>query len=225
MQAKSWPILLLLFSAPLQAASPDICNTGHQQSPIDIRQAVPAEKKSLEFTTIPNTLNSYSDGNTFHVYFNPGNTLTVDGGHYDLSEMDFHHPSEHTKDGKAYPMEAHLVFQNAKGEKAVVGIWMIEGMKNKFLQPIWKNMPSNKGDKVRHPGVSLDLKDFLPSDKSAYSYVGSLTTPPCSENVRWFVLQSPVQISGNQLKKFEKTFTENARSAMALNGRQISSFQ
>ncbi len=103
---------------------------------------------------------------------------------YNLAEIHFHAPSEHTIDGNQFELEAHLVHTNASGGKAVVGVLFEEGTTaNPFLVPILANLPP----KTTPQGLTVDPRDLLPTRMDLYYYIGSLTTPPCSEPVSWYV--------------------------------------
>ena len=70
-------------------------------------------------------------------------------------------------------------------------------------------------------GMLVDLNRLLPSDRGYYTFTGSLTTPPCSEDVTWFVLKQPVEISKPEESAFAKRYAHNARPVQPLNGRSV----
>jgi len=149
-----------------------------------------------------------------------GAVLNLDGIRYKLLQFHFHAPSEEKIDGVAYPMEAHLVHQNADGKLAVVAVLLTEGRPNAALDPVFKNLPQTEGSK-KTLGANFNAIELLPEARSYFSYVGSLTTPPCSEGVRWQVLEQPVEVSKAQIAVFRKLYNMNARPVRPLNDRQV----
>ncbi len=131
-----------------------------------------------------------------------------------------HWPSEHTVDGKQYLMEGHLVHMDAQGGLAVLGVLMERGETNPALEAVWEFMPPTAGA-VREPGVSFNVNDLLPGDRTTYRYPGSLTTPPCSESVQWMVLKNAMTVSAEQAHVFEDIIGYNSRYTQPLHGREI----
>jgi carbonic anhydrase len=161
-----------------------------------------------------------NNGHTFQVNVDKGSSLTLDGKRFDLLQFHFHTPSEHTVDGKAFPMELHLVHQAADKNLAVIGVMLAEGGPNTTLARFWERMPRQAGES--DSGATIELKDLLPRSTDDYfTYAGSLTTPPCTESVRWIVLQQPLQLSRSQILTFRAVFPNNARPAMPLGARHI----
>lgn len=187
------------------------CKAGLEQSPIDLAIALDADLEAprFQYGRIPVTL--LNTGTTLQVQAAAGNTLELEGETFNLLQMHFHHPSEHTVAGVAYPMELHLVHQNAKGELAVVGIFLAAGAENAALRPLWEALPRLPGEPETLTGVELDLNALLPSAQGSYRYFGSLTTPPCSEIVQWVVLAEPMTLSPAQIAAFQSWFAPNAR--------------
>lgn len=145
---------------------------------------------------------------------------------YELLQFHFHAPSEHAVNGQLYPIEMHLVHANADGELAVLGIFMEAGRANRILAPVWADLP-DVDDRRRVPVSNFRLSKLAPKKPTAVSYMGSLTTPPCSEGVSWFVLGQTQELSKRQLSNFEaifsgKDFPEgNRRPVQPLNDREI----
>ena len=203
-----------------------VCSSGTQQSPIDLRNAdtIDAELDELQFDYQSTPLSIANNGHTIQVNYQPGSTLTLNGQTYDLLQFHFHDPSEHTVNGSAYPMEAHLVHQNAAtGKLAVVGILLdIGGEANAALRPVWDNIPMVAGPAVDVEGVEVNIAELLPNTiQENYRYFGSLTTPPCSETVNWIVLKQPVAVSFRQVEQFTEAVGKNARPVQALEHRVV----
>lgn len=197
------------------------CKTGLQQSPIDLHSAIDANLKSIDidYQSIPLTV--LNNGHTIQVNATTGNTIRLDDEEFELLQFHFHHPSEHTVDSTPYPMEMHFVNANAKGELAVLGVFLQEGSENIALKPIWDGMPRNKSEPKEISGTKVDIGKLLPSNREVYRYFGSLTTPPCSEIVKWIVYQEPIEVSSAQIKQFKKIFPLNARPTQLLDRRFI----
>ena len=198
------------------------CSTGKNQSPIDIRhEAVhDADLPPLQFAYQPAPLRIIDNGHTIQVIYAPGSFLTVGGKRYELVQFHFHHPSEEKIDGKGHEMVAHLVHKDADGKLAVVAVLLDGGGANPTIDAIWKNVPKEKG-KEASANATIDAATLLPGDRSYYTFQGSLTTPPCSEGVRWFVLKTPVKIAESEIMAFGKLYPMNARPTQPLNGRVI----
>ena len=126
-------------------------------------------------------------------------TLTLGGRVYQLAQYHFHSPSEHTVKGKHFPMEMHMVHKSADGRLAVVGVFIATGRHNQAFEPVWANLPAQKGVETHLPAVKVDVDTLLPAERTAYRYDGSLTTPPCSEGVKWIVMTTPIELSSEQV--------------------------
>jgi carbonic anhydrase len=206
------------------------CAEGRRQSPIDIRATSPASLPKLRSDFRPAALqiahhehvaDSLNNGHTIQVSYTPGETLTVGDATYDLVQYHFHSPSEHTIAGKSYPMEMHLVHQSASGALAVIGVLFEEGAHNGAFDPVWSNLPRAKGTQIHLEHVKVDVDALLPPTRTSYRYDGSLTTPPCSEGVKWFVMTTPVQLSAAQIAAFTALVKDNNRPVQPLNGRVV----
>ncbi len=197
------------------------CKDGKRQSPVNIIGAVKADLEDITFDYSASQLKIINNGHTIQVNYDPGSSITVGGKTYELLQFHFHSPSEHTVDGKPYDMVAHLVHKSSDGQLAVVAVFMTKGVQNGFLQTIWDNLPAEEGIEEAVPGVKIDINDLLPADRTYYTYPGSLTTPPCSEIVSWYVLKTPVEVSVAQVSKFVSIFNKNVRPVQLLSGRVI----
>ncbi len=201
--------------------SPDfgVCQAGQQQSPIDLEGALPAKLPELRLSYQEEALRIVNNGHTLQINTSPGNRITLGGQDFELLQFHFHHPSEHAVNGQRYLMETHFVHRNEHGEFVVLGALMQEGTKNEVLQLILESMPAIAGPEHTIAEVKVNMVQLLPEDQSAYQYFGSLTTPPCSELVRWIVFQQPIEISKEQAEQFAKVFPWNARPLQPLNRR------
>jgi carbonic anhydrase len=155
------------------------------------------------------------------VIYAPGSTITVAGKQYELVQFHFHKPSEEKINGKAHAMVVHLVHKNKEGKLAVVAVLVDTGKENPLLKTLWSNLPKEKEKEAAPDQVSIDVASLLPADKKYYTFNGSLTTPPCSEGVTWFVLKTPVQAAKQQVDAFGKLYPKNARPVQPLNGRVV----
>ena len=148
----------------------------------------------------------------------------ANGRKFELRQFHFHAPSEHTVDGKHFPMEMHLVHKGQDGTSGVVAVFINEGQHNRAFDPVWDNLPDPTRPK-REAEINIDASLLLPKDTSYYSYDGSFTTPPCTEQVKWVILAQPVNLSKQQIMRFRKVIHDNNRPVQPLNGRQVIRFQ
>ncbi|MGB0720475.1 MAG: carbonic anhydrase, partial [Bdellovibrionales bacterium] len=197
-----------------------VCDTGAAQSPINIDKFMQTDLAPLALAYQDAPLVVGNNGHSVQADYAAGSTLTLDGKAYTLKQLHFHTPSEHYIDGAPYPMEVHLVHAADDGALAVIGVMIKVGAHNPVIEGIWQNVPP-AGDVKTVEGVAYNAADLLPGDKSYYSYEGSLTTPPCSEGVTWFVMKSPIELSMEQLKAFQSVFPVNARPIQPLGGRIV----
>ena len=198
----------------------ETCAKGQAQSPIDIRKTLKTDLPALDFhygSVAPVLVNN---GHTIQVNFPAGQTLKIADQTYELLQFHFHTPSEETVAGKHAAMVAHFVHRNAAGELGVVGVLLEPGKTNAAFDGIFSHLP-RPGEKITVDDMTLDLAALLPADKGYYAYEGSLTTPPCSQGVRWMVLKTPVKLGADQIKAFRRLFNANARPVQPLNGRIV----
>jgi carbonic anhydrase len=198
-----------------------ICKYGHAQSPIDIKQPQLKELPLLEFDYRPAALNVIDNGHTVQVNYVPGSTLKVGNKTYELVQFHFHHLSETAVRGKHSPLEAHLVHKDADGNLAVVAVLLNEGEANAAVATTWANIPAEKEKAVAPANVQVDGAQLLPANRRYYTFPGSLTTPPCTENVTWFVMVNPMTISKEQIEKFAKLYPNDERPVQPLNNRVV----
>lgn len=197
------------------------CATGRAQSPIDIRHAEAAPLPALDFAygrVAPSIVNN---GHTVQVNVRPGQSLRIDGHAYELVQFHFHTPSEEHLNGKASAMVAHFVHRDAEGRLAVVAALIEPGKPNPGFDAILSHLPAHAGETLTIDGLELDLATLLPAERRYYDFDGSLTTPPCSENVHWMVLARPVTASPAAIRRFRALYRSNARPVQPLNGRVV----
>lgn len=200
-----------------------VCEGGPFQSPIDI-QAAGAEKHhtDLHIKYKPAELHALNNGHTVQLDAEADNDqLEVNGHDYKLIQMHFHSPSEHHIGGETFPMEAHFVHIDEYDHLAVLGVPIRVGAENAILKPLFENLPAHGGEKVDRPSEKIDLPNLLPDEQHFFHYLGSLTTPPCTENVLWFVLETPIEVSQAQLDAFLAVVHENSRPVQATNNRVL----
>lgn len=199
------------------------CKAGKTQSPINIvRGSSKTEGLSpLSQSYQASPITMLNNGHTVQFAYAPGSSLTLDGKEYKLLQFHFHTPSEEQIDGKNFAMDAHFVHKSAEGKLAVIGLLFQVGAENPNLKELWNKLPAS-GDTIKSSST-LSAKSFMPSDMSYWTFDGSLTTPPCSEEVKWIVLKTPVTMSEAQLKTFRSIFPMNARPVQPLNGREVKS--
>jgi carbonic anhydrase len=202
------------------------CGVGRRQSPIDIRDATPAALPGIEFKYQPIPLVVTDTGHTMQVNVPPGSGgISVGDDHYDLVQFHFHRPSEERVRGQRYELVAHLVHKNDKGELAVVAVLLRRGKGNPVLKQVFDHFPASGQTQATVAGATLDLAQLLPQRRGYYTFEGSLTTPPCSEHVRWLVLKQPAEASVGQISQFAARYHNNARPIQPTNGRTLTQTQ
>lgn len=197
------------------------CSSGHNQSPINIEGALKAQKKPLSISYTRAGKEIFNNGHTVQINFAPGNTLKLEDGVYELKQVHFHAPSENLIAGKTYPLEAHFVHADARGNLAVIGVMFEQGKFNPALQKLWEQMPANEGAPIAL-AASVTPTQLMPASRGYYRFAGSLTTPPCSEGVRWIVLKQPISASREQIEGFAHVMKHhNNRPVQPINGRVV----
>lgn len=198
-----------------------LCGSGENQSPINITNTVDAKLPELDINYSSYGSNVVNNGHSIQVNYQPGSTLVVDGDRFELKQFHFHSPSENTINGKSYPLEGHFVHADKNGKLAVIAVMFEKGQANTVLDRFWKQMPKNKGEKSRLT-KKVAARDLLPENTGYFRFNGSLTTPPCTEGVRWFVMKQPVSVSGQQVEKFSHIMHHpNNRDVQQLNARLV----
>ena len=196
------------------------CTTGKLQSPFNISADIRAILPRLGLNYQPVPMKVINNGHTIQADQTGGGQLVVDGKSYDLLQFHFHAGSEYSIDGKSYPLELHLVHASKSGDLAVVGVMIEQGRANSELANIWAHMPASKGETVVD-GKSINVNNLLPANKKYYRFMGSLTTPPCSEGVNWHMLSQPITASAAQIAAFKAIYPMNARPLQDENSRLV----
>ncbi|WP_456400605.1 carbonic anhydrase [Persephonella sp.] len=198
-----------------------MCKIGKNQSPVDINRIVEAELKNIKINYSSGGSKITNNGHTIKVSYEGGSYIVVDGVRFELKQFHFHAPSEHKLKGQQFPFEAHFVHADKQGNLAVIGVFFKEGKENPIIKKIWENMPEKAGEetKLSH---KINAEDLLPKERDYYRYSGSLTTPPCSEGVRWIVMEEELEMSKEQIEKFRKVMGgDTNRPVQPLNARII----
>ncbi|HEX5125108.1 MAG TPA: carbonic anhydrase family protein [Rhodocyclaceae bacterium] len=196
------------------------CATGTRQSPIDIRDGIKVDQDPIQFDYKPSYFRVIDNGHTIQVNYGSGSTISIMGRTYELVQINFHHPSEERVDGKGFEMVAHLVHKDLDGRIAVIAVLLERGQPQPVIQTIWNNLPLEKNEEYASR-TPIQIADLLPEKKDYFSYMGSLTTPPCTEGVLWLVMKQPVQLSAEQIDIFTRFYPNNARPVQAAAGRVI----
>jgi carbonic anhydrase len=197
------------------------CGHGKEQSPIDIRGAhLDKALKPIEFHYISGAMTLTNTGHTIQVTPPAGSYIVADGVRYNLVQFHFHHPGEETVKGKLPDMDIHFVHKSADGKIAVIAVRLNEGNANAVLASLWPHLPQKVGatDKTTE---EMSPAGLLPQDRGYWTYEGSLTAPPCTEGVRWFVFEEQAELSRDQLKAFATLYKINSRMVQATRGRKI----
>jgi carbonic anhydrase len=197
------------------------CSEGKEQSPIDIRGAhLNKSLPPIEFHYISGSMTLTNTGHTVQIVPPAGSYIVVGGTRYDLVQFHFHHPGEEAVKGKLSDMTLHLVHKSADGKIAVVAVRLNEGDPNAVLAALWQHLPKTTGatDKLTD---EMNPAGLLPADRGYWTYEGSLTAPPCTEGVRWFIFEQQVDISRAQLKAFAALYKVNSRLIQDTHGRKI----
>ncbi|MGO9336489.1 MAG: carbonic anhydrase [Terracidiphilus sp.] len=200
------------------------CSQGHEQSPVDIRGArLNKALQPIEFHYISGPVTLENNGHTVIVHVDPGSYIVANGVRYDLVQFHFHHPAEEAVKGKLTDMDVHLVHKSADGKQAVVAIRMSEDRTtpaNAVLSELWPSLPTKTGQTGKVSDM-VNPAGLLPPDRGYWTYMGSLTVPPCTEGVRWFIFEQEVTLSRDQLRAFGDLFKVNSRPLQDLHGRRI----
>lgn len=199
------------------------CSKGHEQSPIDIHGAHLNKKlQPIEFHYIAGSVEVENTGNLIVAHVRPGSYIVAEGVRYELQQFEFHHPSESAVNGKLTDMDVELLHKSSDGKMAVIEIRMAldRGAPNAVLAMLWPHLPKTAGGKVTVTDM-VNPRGFLPADQGYWTYPGSLTTPPCTEGVRWFVLENEISVSLDQIRAYTYLFRLNSRPLQDTHGRRI----
>ncbi|SDH88020.1 carbonic anhydrase [Alteribacillus bidgolensis] len=202
------------------------CVDGSEQSPINIEfSQVTEDDQNIESMKIdynPASFTLVNNGHTVQAE-SPSemNRLVIDENEYELSQFHFHTPSEHQFNGEKYDMELHLVHEDKNGKLAVIGVMLQEGEEHEELSEAWENLPASENAKDIAMDEPIDLQALLPEDQNSFHYNGSLTTPPCTEEVHWIIFEQPMEMSNEQIQGFQQIFPDNHRPVQERNDREI----
>ena len=195
------------------------CGKGKSQAPLNIKGPFEKVRYNVVPDYKPGPLKIINNGHTIQVNVVPGSKIRIDGKAFDLLQFHFHRPSEEHINGKPSAMVIHFVHKNDSGELAVLGVLLQEGNENPGIKTLWSYAPPKEGPEVAPDNVAFNPSNLLPREMEFFHYDGSLTTPPCTEKVKFFILKSQVNISKDQITQFP--FKMNARPIQALNDRKI----
>jgi carbonic anhydrase len=196
------------------------CSTGNRQSPIDLRDGIKVDLEQITFDYHQSSFTEVDNGHTIQVTVGTGNFITVNNQTYELQQFHFHRPSEEKINGKGTEMVMHLVHKSAEGKLAVVAVLLERGKAHPLIQTVWNNLPLEKLESVS-PTVVLDLMEALPAKRDYFTFMGSLSEPPCTEGVLYIVMKQVMQASPAQLALFSRMYPLNARPVQPGNGRVI----
>jgi carbonic anhydrase len=196
------------------------CSTGTRQSPIDLRDGIKVDLEQITFDYHQSSFSEVDNGHTIMVTVGGGNFITVNNQTYELQQFHFHRPSEEKINGKGTEMVMHLVHKSAEGKIAVVAVLLERGKAHPLMQTVWNNLPLEKLESVS-PSVVLDLMEALPAKREYYTFMGSLSEPPCTEGVLYIVMKQTMQASPAQMALFSRLYPFNARPVQPGNGRVV----
>jgi carbonic anhydrase len=196
------------------------CDSGKRQSPIDIREGIKVDLEGIKFDYKPTKFRIVDNGHTVQVNVGDGSTIQVMGKRYELVQFHFHKPSEERINGRPFDMVIHFVHKDYDGNLAVIAVLLERGNENSQIQTLWNNMPLEANQELG-PNDVLETIKLFPENRTYWTYMGSLTTPPCTENVLWMVMKQPVQLSPEQVAIFARLYKNNARPVQPSNGRLV----
>ena len=197
-----------------------LCAKGRRQSPIDIQGGLAVDLEPVQFDYRASRFAVVDNGHTVQVKPAPGSAIELGGRRFELQQFHFHRPAEERIDGRSFEMSLHLVHKDAQGRLAVVALLLDRGPPQPVVQQVWNNLPLELHQEAE-ARAALDLDALLPADRRYYTYMGSLTTPPCSEGVQWVVMRQPVTLAPEQIDLFARIYPMNARPVQAAAGRRI----
>ncbi len=197
------------------------CREGQAQSPIDIT-TYQKHTASISLHYGVTALRLFDNGFTIQIDCDTGAYVCYEGRRYNLQQFHFHHPAEHTIDNQRAAMELHFVHTDADGQLLVVGVLLEVGEQSPpAYGQIFAEIPTVTDTPPPQPTAMLHLNELLPPSPRFFSYRGSLTTPPCSEGVQWFLCDEPVTITQEQIDIFTARYPYNARPIQPLNAREV----
>ena len=198
-----------------------VCGAGQRQSPVDISGNTRNMSSHMVMAYHASTTTIQNNGHTVVVTPKDGGGVEIDGNLFTLKQFHFHSPSEHAINGHATALEAHFVHQDAKGHYLVISVMSDIGAADPMLASLWTYLPSDPGQPVPLPDLLINAQDLMPGTEDFYVYSGSLTTPPCTEEVTWMVFSSPLTVSAEQADAFQRLIGPNARPLQPAHGRDF----
>jgi carbonic anhydrase len=201
----------------------EACSAGERQSPIDLAGGKPRPLPRLELAYRPAEVEIENNGHSLQAEYPPGSSLEIDAAAYELRQFHFYAPSEHRLDGESFPLEFHFVHEAEDGEIVVLGVLVEEGRENQAFSALTEAAPSREGGREGVEGT-VNARDLLPEAAESgprWSYGGSLTTPPCTEGVRWEVFGEPIELSAKQIAAYTEVYDETNRPLQPRNGRRL----
>ena len=199
--------------------------SGEMQSPINIETSA-AETMTTDGALTLDYAEEIIDvvDNGHSIEIEDGGQATIAGRSFELKQFHLHSPSEHTLNGENFPIELHFVHKAQDGRLAVIAVFFKEGAENAAFQAILDDVKANEESAVAS-GLSLNVAELLPANKSYYHYLGSLTTPPLTENVEWYVMANPVEVSAEQIAAFNEYYEGNNREVQPLGERSVLKYE
>ena len=198
-----------------------LCREGTHQSPININNTLGHSPSKFLTNFSPTPIRIINNSHTIHLSYDSGSYINWGNKRFELIQFHFHSPSEHLIKGKKYAMEMHLVYKTHDNKFLVIGVLMEKGKSNALIQKIWDKIPIDKNKEVYYEDILFNVGNLLPSKKNYFHYSGSLTTAPCLENVSWFISETPIEVSIDQILFFQKFIKHNARPIQQLNNRSV----
>ncbi|WP_417449948.1 carbonic anhydrase [Kordiimonas sp.] len=202
-------------------AGSSVCANGSMQSPIVIEGTEPVYLNRLETHYMVSPLVMHNDRHTVRFNYAPGSKMKIGAKEYELKNFHFHTPAEHRVLTSSYPMEIHFDHAAADGTLARIAVLVKEGKSNMAAEEIWPHLPIEPDQTSRREEVKVNARDLMPNNRIFYRYMGSQTTPPCSEGVNWYIFKEPVEFSSQQIAALRGIMGENARPLQPRNNRMI----
>ena len=198
-----------------------LCGNGSEQSPVDVTNTVSAVLPGIEFNYNATGNQIENNGHFVKINYKTGSSIVIDDAEYKLVQSHFHTPAEHTINNKAFPMEVQHYHNNKAGDQLVISALFMAGEENKALHHSWLKLLSQKH--ARHLLYrEISPVELLPENREYYRLQGSLTIPPCTENITWIIMKHPVTASREQIQELHKTiYADNNRPVQPLNKRHI----
>lgn len=197
-----------------------LCASGQRQAPIDLKDGIAVDLPPVEFDYRPSLFRVTDNGRTLKVEVGD-NRVRLLGKRYTLVGLQFHHPAEVTTDGRGAAMAAHFIHRADDGRMLLIAVPLEAGPENAALQTVLDHLPLERHEPVEPPTTPLDLRALLPAQPGYFTFMGSLSTPPCTEGVQWVAMKQAVPVSPAQIAIFARLYPANARPLQAANGRLV----